>query len=274
MMEDTEQPDQTLQTEPPVDDVLEDKPAFFSIIRAFQSVLMAALLAASLFTLFTPSNFFSGSNISSLLFSAEETPSPEGALTSTEPVSTERIGIVSGHWKDAENSGYMCSDGTAENTLNLQIATLVMQKLSALGYKVDLLEEQDDRLSEYQGLAVISIHNDTCEFLGNESSGFKAAPALANAYPDEANALTQCLVDRYGKATGLPYINKQTTDMTTYHSFNEVHSSTPVVVIETGYLNLDRQMLTQSTDLVVQGIVDGILCYLQPEGTPEATAAP
>ncbi|MEM5775627.1 MAG: N-acetylmuramoyl-L-alanine amidase, partial [Anaerolineaceae bacterium] len=254
------------------DDLLEEKPAFFSIIRAFQSVLMSALLAASLFTLFTPSNLFSGSSISSMLFSAEE-PTPK-AQTTDQPVSTERVGIVSGHWKDAQNSGFMCSDGTAENTLNLQIATMVMQKLSALGYQADLLEEHDARLSEYQALAVISIHNDTCEFLGNESSGFKAAPALANAYPDEVDKLTQCLINRYASATGLKYINKQTADMTTYHSFNEVHSLTPVVVMETGYLNLDRQILTRSTDVVVQGIVDGIVCYLEGGSAAEATTAP
>ncbi|MCE5208461.1 MAG: N-acetylmuramoyl-L-alanine amidase [Chloroflexi bacterium] len=253
----------------------EEKPAVFSIIKAVQSVLLAALLVASLFTLFTPANFFSGSILDSMLYAAEDSEKVITASIPTMMASSQRIGIVAGHWKDAKNSGFICGDGLAENTLNLQIATLVAQELTNRGYQVDLLEENDARLNEYRALALVSIHNDTCEFLSNDATGFKVSPALANAYPDEANLLSQCLIDNYGSITGMTFqTNKLTTDMTTYHSFSEVHSSTPTVIIETGYLNLDRQILTQSTDLVVKGIVDGVLCYVEREPGQEATTAP
>jgi len=37
------------------------------------------------------------------------------------------------------------------------------------------------------------------------------------------------------------------------------------VIIETGYLNLDQQILTQKPELIAQGIVDGLLCYIRNE---------
>ena len=250
----------------------------FNVYKGVQTVLSVAIVVATLFTLWTPTNLLTGEVINSMLVAVEEAnqPSQESSteIQPTSITSSERIGIVAGHWKDTQNSGYVCSDGYAENQINLQIATLVVQGLSEKGYIVDLLEEFDTRLAQYKALTVISIHNDTCEFIGNEGTGFKIAPALANAYPDVSNRLTQCMINQYGSVTGLQFqTNKLTTDMTTYHSFNEVHSSTPVIVIETGYLNLDRQILSQSTDLIVRGIMDGILCFLG-ENTTDQEAIP
>jgi len=37
------------------------------------------------------------------------------------------------------------------------------------------------------------------------------------------------------------------------------------VIIETGFMNLDRQILTQDEDLIAQGIADGLVCYVQNE---------
>jgi len=43
-------------------------------------------------------------------------------------------------------------------------------------------------------------------------------------------------------------------------------------IIETGFLNLDRDFLTQQPDLAAKGISDGILCYLRNEDIPTQTA--
>jgi N-acetylmuramoyl-L-alanine amidase len=59
--------------------------------------------------------------------------------------------------------------------------------------------------------------------------------------------------------------------MTQYHTFNEINSNTPAAIIETGFLNLDRQFLTEQTDRVAQGIVDGITCYLNDEKVDNPT---
>ena len=53
--------------------------------------------------------------------------------------------------------------------------------------------------------------------------------------------------------------------MSSYHAFNEIDDDTPAVIIETGFMNLDRQILTQQPELVAGGISDGILCYIYNE---------
>jgi N-acetylmuramoyl-L-alanine amidase len=59
--------------------------------------------------------------------------------------------------------------------------------------------------------------------------------------------------------------NSVTADMSSYHAFDEIDSETIAVIIETGFLNLDRQMLTQHQDMIAKGISDGILCYVRNE---------
>jgi N-acetylmuramoyl-L-alanine amidase len=53
--------------------------------------------------------------------------------------------------------------------------------------------------------------------------------------------------------------------MTYYHAFNEVDPRTLAAIIEAGFMNLDYRFITEETDLVVEGIVAGILCYLNNE---------
>ena len=44
-------------------------------------------------------------------------------------------------------------------------------------------------------------------------------------------------------------------------------------IIETGFLNLDREFLTKHTDLVAEGVVEGILCFANNENV-DPTAVP
>jgi len=37
------------------------------------------------------------------------------------------------------------------------------------------------------------------------------------------------------------------------------------VIIETGFLNLDRQILEYQPDLIAEGIAKGVLCYIRNE---------
>jgi N-acetylmuramoyl-L-alanine amidase len=247
----------------------------FSFSKTIQTVLSTALIVASLFTLWTPANLFTGQIFDSMLFTFEDTESEVNA-TATPMMPNLRIGIVAGHWKDTQNRGYVCQDGLTEEQLNLRIATLVLQILSQQGYKVDLLEEFDSRLTQYKALALVSIHNDSCEYISDDATGFKVAPAMANSYPEDADRLVGCMLSEYKATTGMTVqTNKLTTDMTTYHTFNEVHSSTPVIIIETGYMNLDRQILTEQTERIANGIVAGLLCYIQDEQPEmEVTATP
>ena len=246
----------------------------FSVFGGLQSVLIAAFLIASFLTLFTPNNLFSGEMLDRVLQAWQANPTTIAPLImNNPPAETLPIGIVSGHWKN--DSGAICSNGLTEEEVNLQIATLVQQKLIAEGYKVDLLSEFDERLSQYKAIALISIHADTCDFINEDATGFKVAAAIHSAYPEKASRLTLCLADRYQAATGLTYLaNSSSNDMTNYHAFDEIHTETTAAIIETGFLNLDRQLLTEEPDKVAQGIVNGLLCYIRNENVNLPTATP
>lgn len=246
----------------------------FSVFGGLQSILIAAFLIASLFTLFTPSNLFSGEMLNRVFQAWQANPTTVAPLIVNNSLSESApIGIVSGHWKN--DSGAICPDGLKEEDVNLQIATLVQQKLIAEGYKVDLLAEFDEKLSQYKGMALISIHADTCDFISNEATGFKVAAAIHSLYPEKASRLVGCMADRYAATTGLTYMpNSASIDMTSYHAFDEIHTETPAAIIETGFLNLDRQILTENPDLVAQGIVNGLICFIRNENLTTTTPNP
>jgi N-acetylmuramoyl-L-alanine amidase len=171
----------------------------------------------------------------------------------------QRIGIVAGH--SGNDSGAVCADGLTEAEVNLAVAQAAAHKLEQLGARVDLLEEFDDRLDGYRADAFVSIHADSCEV---DLSGFKVASLEGGS---EASAqLTDCLWERYEAATALPrHPDTITYDMTKYHAFREISSRTPAAIIEIGFLNADRAILTGKTDLVAQGVADGVACFLKPE---------
>ena len=159
-----------------------------------------------------------------------------------------------------------------------KIATLVEQKLNDRGFQVDLLNEFDTRLNGYRAVAIVSIHNDSCQYINDQATGFKVAAALNTRDTNRANRLLSCLIDRYNTATGLQFhTGSITPDMTSYHAFDEIDPSTVAAIIETGFLNLDRDILTQHTDQVADGVVNGILCYVNNENvvpTPLPTPMP
>ncbi len=185
------------------------------------------------------------------------------------------IGIVAGHSGPQNDPGAVCTDGLSEAKVNLTIATLVQKNLVEQGYDVDLLQEFDPRLNQYQAKVLVSIHNDSCNYVNDEATGFKVAAAQASLHPDKASRLTACLVDRYAKTTGLKFhYNSVTPDMTRYHAFDEIDPNTTAAIIETGFLNLDRKILTEKPDLVAQGVSSGILCFLHNEDIPPTATPP
>jgi len=252
----------------------ENRKPRFSVFGGLQSILIVAFLIASLFTLFTPNNLFSGETLERIFQAWQANPTTVAPLlVNNSGAETAPIGIVAGHWQN--DSGAVCEDGLTEEQVNLQIATLVQQKLIAEGFKVDLLTEFDDRLSQYKAMILISIHADTCEYISNEATGFKVAAAMHSFYPEKANRLVACMADRYQATTGLKYMpNSTTPDMTSYHAFDEIHTETTAAIIETGFLNLDRQILTENPDLIAQGIVNGLICYIRNENVTLPTPIP
>jgi N-acetylmuramoyl-L-alanine amidase len=245
-----------------------------------QVTIIVAVVLATLFTAWTPAGLLPGNLGGGVPVSLEPLPTntPEGAPTAT-PRTTPLIGIVAGH--SGNDSGAVCADGLTEAKVNLDVASRVQQSLTEKGIDVNLLNEFDPSLNNYQATALVSIHADSCDYINDQATGFKVASALANPHPERAARLTACLRNRYAMATGLPLHNSLTIDMTSYHAFDEINPETTAVIIEVGFLNLDRQILTEKTDVVAQGITGGILCFIQnedispsPEPSPQASPSP
>lgn len=230
-----------------------------------QVTVIVAFLLATLYTAWTPAGLLPGSLAEQ--FSNIPISQPTSHTVSGTPTASPRpkVGIVAGHW--GSDSGAVCPDNLTEVDINLNVATLVKKKLTDLGYDVDLLKEFDAMLDSYRASALVSIHSDSCTYINDQATGFKVAAALGNKQTqlDKAARLTACLRTRYGSATGLPLHTSITPDMTYYHAFDEIHDDTTAAIIEIGFMNLDRQILTQEPDRVAQGVVDGILCYLNNE---------
>ncbi|HLO18837.1 MAG TPA: N-acetylmuramoyl-L-alanine amidase [Anaerolineales bacterium] len=242
--------------------------------RAVQSVLGVAILLATLFTAL-PSRGLVGGNFYDRLSMILTPHSSEAQSLISQP--QLRIGIVAGH--SGNDSGAVCLDGNGNVTLteadvNLKIAALVQEQLTQRGYQVDLLREFDTRLNGYRALAIVSIHNDSCDYINDEATGFKVAAALNTNDLNRANRLTACLVDRYEQVTNLTFhAGSITGDMREYHAFREIDPSTVAAIIETGFLNLDREILTKHTDRIAEGVVEGILCFANNENI-ESTPIP
>jgi N-acetylmuramoyl-L-alanine amidase len=243
-------------------------------VRAIQATFGIAVLLATLFTALPSRGLVSGEFYDRLSIILTPRAANDVQLASRPHL---RIGIVAGH--SGNDSGAVCYDGNGNVTLteanvNLEIAALVEQQLKQHGFDVDLLREFDTRLNGYRALAIVSIHNDSCEYVNDQATGFKVAAALNTNDINRANRLTACLVDRYQRSTEMTFhAGSITGDMREYHAFREIDPSTVAAIIETGFLNLDREMLTKNTDLVAAGVVDGILCFANNENV-EPTAIP
>lgn len=246
-------------------------------MRHIGVTVLAAVLFATVFTAWTPASL-SPNELAGQLITMLEGSSPASATAAPGAASSQddrlRVGIVIGHMginpsTGEEDPGSVCEDGLTERDVNEAIGMRTARALEAAGFKVDVLDEFDPRLFGYRAVALISIHADSCLPINDQATGYKVAYALDTVILDRSQRLVDCVVDRYGRATGLRFHEGSITrDMTEYHSFNEIHNQTPAAIIETGFLYLDRDFLTENPDLAAKGIADGIICYVNNEPVP------
>ncbi len=249
---------------------------FDTLFNALKLLLVFGFVSATLFTMWTPTN---------ILVAQEESPFQQ--LPTTNPIQEtvayevepeKKIGIIVGHRGYAPEGlpdpGAVCeSDGLREVDINLQIATLLRQELLEENFNVELLNEDDPKLQGYEAMAVISIHCDTCEYLGDDFSGFQIrATYKQTTQPELSERLQACIINRYATVTGLRYLSTTSADMDDYHAFEKFAEDTPGVIMEAGFMLLDKEILTKNPQLIAHGIAEGIRCYaynetinLQPE---------
>jgi N-acetylmuramoyl-L-alanine amidase len=168
------------------------------------------------------------------------------------------IGLIAGH--RGFDSGTSCADGFTEVQITDAVTERVAANLRLKEIDTETLDEFDPQLDNYAATALISIHVDSCDFINEFATGYKIA---GSPYTDSSQ-LSICVEQMYGKSTMLPYHpNSITPHMANYHAFNKISQGTPAIIIEIGFLNLDRQILTQGSDVIVDGLVEGITCFLE-----------
>ncbi len=250
-------------------------------LRNLAIVLAAAVLVSTIFSLWTRPNFFSDefraglNEVQATQRFIQIQPSP--LPTDTHQI---RIGIIAGHSGRPQDPsfevdpGAVCPDGLTELEINEAVARRVVTILSQDRYMVDLLTEFDPRLEGYQADVLVSIHTNDCQDYGPAGTGFNAASASARQTTrGQDEKLLACLISQYAATTGLPQHYGLTYDMTEYHTFSEVSIDTPTAIIEIGFMRNDRAFLTQQQDLIAQGIVNGIRCFLLPDSSAPASGS-
>lgn len=251
-------------------------------IRTLLIIFLAGGLASTIFTWFTAPDFLDKRVISGLaVANATSVLTVQPTLMPT-PNYLRKIGIVSGHRGPENDPGAVCPDGLTEASINFDVATRVVRNLRALGYSVDLLDEFDARLNNYQASALVSIHANTCQDFGEFVSGYLVANAAVRPQGGPDGILTECVAKSYGEIINIERRFSLTVDMTDYHTFREIHPLTPATIIELGFMKDDREILTTRQDDMAKAITEGVLCFLNPPppnpnavfATPELLTTP
>jgi len=243
------------------DESLENKPAAYTVMSGFQSVLSIAIVMATLLTLWNPRKLLSTPNLSALLRAEADQTQQTGTQVAD---TVNHIGLLAGHWQN--EPGEVCSDGLVEADVNQAIANRVSQELTDLGYKVDVFPEYDLALLNYKSAAFLAIYSGSCSDSPLPPSGFTVGTSLTAQIPEKVNQLAVCLSEEYQKTTRLPFTYEVLNpDHPSFHIFRDIHAETPAVMIEVGSLKTDRSILVSKAGRVTDGIVAGILCYLDSQ---------
>lgn len=245
--------------------------ALGGFFRTLFVMLISAGLVATILTWFTDPQFLNpavvkglqDSHTGVLLDDMTTAPTVQPTQIAT-PNWLQRIGIISGHRGPENDPGAVCEDGLTESEINFDVAQRVVRNLRALNYTVDLLDEFDPRLDNYQAAALVSIHANTCQDFGERVSGYLVAKAASRPDGGIDNILEQCISLKYEELIPLERRYTLTLDMTDYHTFREIHPLTPAAIIELGFMLADRALLTEQPDLIAQAITNGVQCFLQP----------
>jgi len=57
--------------------------------------------------------------------------------------------------------------------------------------------------------------------------------------------------------------------MTAHHAFRKLDPQTPAAILELGFLGGDQELLTERPEVVAQGVVASLRCFLAGEGADD-----
>ncbi len=232
----------------------------YTVFHGIQSVVSIAILIATLLTLWNPRKVFKTPNLYDL-FQSEATL---GTYDNNLLVDDSRIhiGILAGHWQNS--TGEVCADGIIEVDINYDIASRIKLNLEEKNFQVNLLPEFDLDLLNYEADALVAVYSGSCLQSPPPASGFKIGTSLTAVNPEKVNSLAVCLAENYQNYTQLPFTYEIINpDHFSYHIFRDIHPNTPAVLIEIGTLSTDRDLITNRSNSIAEGIAAGITCYIE-----------
>lgn len=232
----------------------------YTIFRGIQSVVSVAILIATLLTLWNPQKVFSPPRFYDLFQSVATTESYNAdSLTNDGHI---RIGLLAGHWQNSP--GEVCADGVIEADINHDIASRVKLNLEEKDFQVNLFQEFDLDFLNYEADALVAVYSGSCLESPPPPSGFKIGTSLTAKNPEEVNNLVVCLGENYQNYTELPFTYEIINpDHPSFHIFRDIHPDTPAALIEIGALSTDRDLITNRSNSIAEGISDGITCYVE-----------
>ena len=232
----------------------------YTIFRGIQSVVSIAILIATLLTLWNPRKVFKTPNLYDLFQSEATLETYDNNLSADD--SQIRIGILAGHWQNS--TGEVCADGVIEADINYDIANRIKLNLEEKGFQINLFPEFDLDLLNYEADALVAVYSGSCLQAPPPPSGFKIGMSLTAENPEKANDLAVCLAENYQNYTQLPFTYEVINpDHSSYHIFRDLHPDTPAVLIEIGALSTDRDLITNRSNSIAEGIAAGITCYIE-----------
>lgn len=257
----------------------------FSAARSLVIVFAVSVIVATIFASFTDNDSLSLKTRQNLAIAYSTQARAETTPTAIPtPAWFNRIGFIRGHSGIAQRGptkgnvdpGAVCNDEPTltELSVTTNVGDRVIAALRGRGYTVDALDEWDMRLVDpnkpYEASVLLTIHADSCLNFqdGYDHSGFKVVgPEGRLTVRDQDLRLVDCIRDHYSRVTGLEHTGwSVTNDMLYYHAFREVSQRTPAAILELGFLYYDRELLKNHPEKAAQGIVDGLMCFLDPKG--------
>ena len=232
----------------------------YTIFRGIQSVVSVAILVATLMTLWNPRKVFTTPKFYDLF---QSVLSVETTGNNTfDIINQTQIGVLAGHWQD--NPGEVCADGIIEADINHAIAEKVKLNLEEKDIKVNLFNEYDLDFLNYEADAFLGIYSGSCLETPLPPSGFKIGTSLTAGNPDLINAFAICLAENYQTYTNLPFTYEVINpDHSSFHIFRDINPNTPAALIEIGALSTDRDLITNRSNTVAEGISAGIVCFIE-----------